>query len=132
MNQFSLALFTFVTIGLVACSESADSAPETITDSTQQSVQAGDKSMATMTISGKLIYQQHEGGFLGFIANDGAKYTLRGIDKAYRKNGMILTLSGSVRNDIMTTRQFGSVFEVKEVLSSDSSQVTEKPGVSII
>lgn len=86
--------------------------------------------MTKMTISGKLVYQQYEGGFLGFIADNGEKYTLRGIDKAYRKNGMTLTLSGAVRNDIMTTRQFGSVFEVKDVLASDSSHVVEKPGES--
>lgn len=75
------------------------------------------------TLTGTLVYQTQEGGFLGFITDSGDHYMLRGLDKGLRQNGMKLSVKGEVRNDIMTTRQFGKVFEVTEVVSSDDKDV---------
>lgn len=76
-----------------------------------------------ITLSGKMVYQQHEGGFFGFITDTGERYTLRGLDKSYRQNGMKLIVEGQPLTGMMTTTQFGTVFKVEKVVSADATAV---------
>lgn len=83
------------------------------------------KSDQQMTITGQILYQAIEGGFFGFIANNGDKYTPRGLDNKYRQNGLIVELKAELIPDIVTTTQFGKVIKVLEIKVIDSSKVSE-------
>lgn len=113
-----------VFIACTACSDTSASVSEPV--SPKANIQESTMSDATeenlSKISGQLQYQEMEGGFLGFIADTGEKYTLRGLDKTYRQNGMRLVVT-AVPVDIMTITQFGKVMQVQEVLSADDSDV---------
>ena len=80
---------------------------------------------AHMIITGQVLYQTMEGGFYGFVANDGRKYMPSGLAKQYRKNGLILEISAQLMPDILTTQQFGEVIKVLEVKVIDESQVSD-------
>lgn len=77
-------------------------------------------------ISGTLIYKNLEGGFYGFDADNGSKYTLRDLPEEFKKNGIKLQVSGRVRNDVMTFTQYGDVFEVESVKVLDESGIKPK------
>ena len=125
-----------VFIACTACSDTSSSVSEPA--SPKANIQENTMQEATeeniTKISGQLQYQEMEGGFLGFIADSCEKYTLRGLDKTYRQNGMRLVVT-AVPVDIMTITQFGKVMQVQEVLSSDASDVKpvdKKPGSKLM
>lgn len=81
------------------------------------------ESKSSVTLTGQIVYQQFEGGFYGFIASDGSKYTLSNLPKEHNVNGIVLKLSGEILHDVMTTVQFGQVLRVNDVSVLDNSQV---------
>lgn len=76
------------------------------------------------TLTGTLVYQPQENGFLGFVTADGSHYLLRNLEKPYRKNGMKLTVIGKPVEGMATTKQFGIPFTVTEVVQMDATNVT--------
>lgn len=76
-----------------------------------------------VTIKGSIIFKDLEGGFYAFIAEDGGRYTLHGLDKAYQKNGLIVEVKGTPKPNMMTFTQFGTVFQVSDVKVLDTSKV---------
>lgn len=76
------------------------------------------------TLTGTLVYQPQEGGFLGFITADGRHYLLRNLEKPYRKNGMKLTVKGKPVEGMATTKQFGIPFAVTEIVHMDATNIT--------
>ena len=125
-----------VFVTCAACSDTTASVSEPV--STKTNVEESKMTEATnknlSKISGQLQYQDMEGGFLGFIADNGEKYTLRGLDKHYRQNGMRLVVT-AVPMDVMPITQFGKVMQIQEVLRADDSEVKpipRKPGTSLM
>lgn len=124
-----LRILPVMLLSLTACSQhttadeaapsrTADSATDTATDA------SGSKKMNVQkTITGTLVYKTIEGGFYGFVADNGKHYTLRNLAPEHKKNGMQLTVTGRIRNDVMTFTQFGEVFDVETVDSLDASHV---------
>jgi hypothetical protein len=78
-----------------------------------------------MTLTGQILYQQMEGGFYGFVANNGDKYMPSGLKSEYRKNGLIVELKVELMPDILTTQQFGDVVNVLEIKVLDASKVSD-------
>lgn len=78
-----------------------------------------------MTLIGQILYQQMEGGFYGFVANNGDKYLPSGLKSEYRKNGLIVELKVQLMPDILTTQQFGEVVKILEIKVLDTSKVSD-------
>ena len=79
---------------------------------------------ANMTIQGTLVFQEMEGGFMGFIANDGKKYTPMGIPKEHMRDGLVLEINGELKPNMITITQFGEVIKVNSVRVIDDSKAT--------
>jgi hypothetical protein len=80
-----------------------------------------------LTLKGQVLFQEFEGGFFGFIDEDGNKYTPMGMDKKHLRHGLVIELSGRVLPDMITTTQFGEVIKVESVSIVDESNAAE-PG----
>lgn len=77
-----------------------------------------------MILKGQILHQQMEGGFYGFIAENGDKYMPTGLQKKFRKNGLIVELKVELMPDTITTQQFGEVIKILEIKVLDSSKVS--------
>ncbi|WP_338517054.1 hypothetical protein [Alteromonas gracilis] len=78
-----------------------------------------------VTLTGSIIYKDLEGGFFAFIAENGDRYTLHGLDESHQRNGLIVEVNGVTKPDVMTFTQFGTVLQVKDIKVLDSSKVIE-------
>lgn len=87
---------------------------------------SGDKSKL-LTLKGQILFQEFEGGFFGFIDENGNKYTPIGMDKKYLRHGLVIELSGRILPDMITTTQFGESIKVESVSIIDESNAAE-PG----
>lgn len=76
-------------------------------------------------LTGMIVYKELEGGFFAFIADNGDRFTLHGLSDAYKKNGLIVEITGNAKPDMMTITQFGTVFEIQEVTVIDASKVID-------
>lgn len=65
--------------------------------------------------TGTVTYIGLEGGFYGFIADDGEKYLPFGLEERYLVDGMRLAFVGEVKGDVMTIQQWGTPVEVLAV-----------------
>jgi hypothetical protein len=79
----------------------------------------------TMILTGQIRYQNFEGGFYSFIANDGKKYMPSGLKEEHRKNGLIVEMKVQPITDRMTTQQFGTLVKVLEIKIIDDSKVSD-------
>ena len=139
MKQRILAIFSVCALiaALGACSNENNNNDTMDTTMTNKSLQQNSESSNhttektaiqtknenEVTLTGTIMYKQIEGGFYAFIAKNGDKYTLQGLDKAFQKNGLIVTITGITKPDLMTTTQYGIVLQVKDVKVLDSSKV---------
>lgn len=115
-TNFSLIAITCGFLLMACDSQSTQQNTETNASSEQTGdIVSTDEKQQTMTITGILQYQKFEGGFFGFIAKDGKKYTLSGLDSEFKKDGIELELDVVAIPDVVTTTQFGQLVEVKNV-----------------
>jgi hypothetical protein len=78
-----------------------------------------------MQLNGQVIYQEMEGGFYSFIANDGRKFSPIGLEDTYKRHGLVVQISAQEMNDVMTIMQFGTVIKILDVKVLDESKVSE-------
>jgi hypothetical protein len=90
----------------------------------EQKTENADMDESTV-LSGMIVYKELEGGFFAFIADNGDRFTLHGLSDAYKKNGLIVEITGNAKPDMMTITQFGTVFEIQEVTVIDASKVID-------
>lgn len=74
-----------------------------------------------LTLTGTLRYLQIEGGFFGFESDNGKKYTFKGLEPTLRVANIRLKVTGFIREDIMTTTQYGSVLEVVSAVKTGNA-----------
>jgi len=117
---------------LSACGANSDEpdSNNTATESSQMKVVKGtdiDKKGADkqMILTGQILYQHMEGGFYGFVANNGDKYLPSGIKPDFLKNGLIVELTVKLMPDVLTTQQFGQVVKVLDIKVLDATKVTD-------
>lgn len=109
--------------------ESATSAKDKVTElrlGNDMQELSSDKSKL-LTLKGQILFQEFEGGFFGFIDENGNKYTPIGMDKKHLRHGLVIEISGRVISDMITTTQFGEVIKVESVSIIDESNAAE-PG----
>jgi len=90
----------------------------------EQKTENADMDESTV-LTGMIVYKELEGGFFAFIADNGDRFTLHGLSDAYKKNGLIVEITGNTKPDMMTITQFGTVFEIQEVTVIDASKVID-------
>ena len=134
-------LFTFA-LTLIACSseeekmdvtmankekqkhpKNASMPKELVAEPVTQAEAVKDNAKGEVTMKGSIIYKDLEGGFYAFIAENGDRYTLHGLDKTYQKNGLVVEVKGTPKPDVMTFTQFGTVLQVSGVKVLDTSKV---------
>lgn len=64
---------------------------------------------------GTLKFYNLEGGFFGFIGDNGERFLPLNLDKKYQQNGARLKILGKIDKDIMTIQQWGQPFRVEQV-----------------
>ncbi len=68
---------------------------------------------ALITVQGKLVWNDFEGGFYGVVGNDGTKYDIgNGSSEINGLVGAIIEISGYAHPDMMCFHQWGTIFEV--------------------
>ena len=65
--------------------------------------------------TGTLKYYNLEGGFFGFVGDNGERFLPLNLDKKYQQNGAKVRILGKENNDIMTIQQWGTPFTVQKV-----------------
>ena len=143
-NRLKLALIFTSALTLIACSSEEENKDVTMVDKEKQiqsetesmpkelvaepvtqAEAAEDNAKGEVTMKGSIIYKDLEGGFYAFIAENGDRYTLHGLDETYQKNGLIVELKGTPKPDMMTFTQFGTVLQVTSVKVLDTSKVID-------
>jgi hypothetical protein len=76
-----------------------------------------------ITVTGTIIFKNIEGGILGLNGNDGNKYTPRNLKPKYRRPGLVLEITGTINEDLLSFKQYGRMLEVKSVKIIDDSNV---------
>ena len=74
-----------------------------------------------LILKGQVLFQQIEGGFFGFIDENGNKYTPIGMKKSNLRHGLVIQLSGKLLPNMLTTTQFGEVIKVESIVILDES-----------
>lgn len=143
-HQLKLALIITSALALVACSQEESNKDVTMVDKEKQ-MESKTESMpkelvaepvtqaeavedsvkGEVSMKGSIIYKDLEGGFYAFIAENGDRYTLHGLDETYQKNGLVVEVEGTPKPDMMTFTQFGTVLQVSSVKVLDTSKVID-------
>jgi len=143
-NRLKLALIFTSALTLIACSSEEENKDVTMVDKEKQihsetesmpkelvaepvtqAEAVEDNAKGEMTMKGSIIYKDLEGGFYAFIAENGDRYTLHGLDETYQKNGLVVEVKGTPKSDMMTFTQFGTVLQVSSVKVLDTSKVID-------
>ena len=65
-----------------------------------------------MTLTGRVVYRDVEGGVWVLEGDDGRTYQLAGGDRKIKKDGQRVEVQGNVDRDVMTIFMSGPVFNV--------------------
>ena len=65
-----------------------------------------------MTLTGRVVYRDLEGGVWVLEADDGTSYQLAGGDRKIKKDGQRIEVQGEVARDVLTAAMVGPVFQV--------------------
>lgn len=122
-----LNLVLWTVCGLAGCKENA---PETPPDQSKAKVSAPnlpDPNAASMpddisppdhtimTIIGKVVYKNLEGGFFAIEAEDGRKYNPMGLPQDFQKDGLRVKVKARPRPDAMSTQMYGVIIEIVNI-----------------
>lgn len=73
----------------------------------------GRKSLVSGTGTVKFI--ELEGGFFGIVGDDGKNYDPLNLSKDFQQNGLRVRFEASLRPDIVTIRQWGTIIEITRI-----------------
>lgn len=108
--------------------ETATNAPQVIKQNQEmkvvKSISEPKQANQQMTLKGQILYQHMEGGFYGFIAQNGDKYMPTGLSDEFRKDGLVVELKVELISDTLTIQQFGEVIKIVEIKVLDTSKVS--------
>jgi len=60
-------------------------------------------------------YMQMEGGFYGFLTEDGQRWLPMNLKGKFKKNGAVVRVLGHELKNIMTIQQWGKPFSITEI-----------------
>ena len=77
---------------------------------------AGDKGKGgPITVTGTITYIDLEGGFYGFVADNGDRYFPVNLDQQYKVNKLKVRIEGKIQKNVMTTAMWGTPLEILKV-----------------
>ncbi len=125
----SLITFT-VGVALLGCSPelaSTNNPPVQVEEASAQPqevpLEKSSQLEKSQSMIGTMVYKNLEGGFYGFVSDNGDHFTFQKLPKEFRKHGLKIKVWGKPRKDVMTFTQFGTVFEVDKAEVVDDSNV---------
>jgi inhibitor of cysteine peptidase len=65
--------------------------------------------------TGKVVYNNLEGGFFGIVADDGKAYDPTNLPAEFRKAGMRVSAVIKKRPDMMSFHQWGTIVEIIDI-----------------
>ncbi|MBN1633529.1 MAG: hypothetical protein JW917_05120 [Ignavibacteria bacterium] len=79
-----------------------------------------------ITITGTVKYLSFEGGFYGIAGDDGKNYEPRNLIEEFQEDGLKVKVTGKIRTDVMSYRQWGEILEITDIeIASSESAVYE-------
>jgi hypothetical protein len=120
-----------------ACDSEVKNTPETSTSGAPEQnlsmteLDAPTEKATLMKMRGTITYQDFEGGFFSFIAEDGSKFTPQMLAPEHRKDGLVVQITGEVVTDMMTTTQFGQLLKVHDITVIDASKTRPPKDTSL-
>ncbi|GGO74331.1 hypothetical protein [Bowmanella pacifica] len=111
---------------LAGCqTETQDTTPQAPLQQEPAMTSSSDKT-ANLIFKGTVKFKSFEGGFYAIDAHNGEKYHPMGLDKEYRRDGLIVTVEAQTIPDLMTIQQYGTPIKILSIKVIDDSQVSEK------
>src|SRR5689334_3160841 len=114
MKSEILAKFLIVTMILLTMAGSALAGDTDISSKASKSADVDARPNDEVKISGTIKYNKIEGGFWGFVGDDGRNYEPN-IPEKYRREGLRVILHGKIRNDAVSFTMTGPVIEVNSI-----------------
>ena len=68
-------------------------------------------------ILGTVVYKDFEGGFYAIDAEDGSKYDPMNLPEAFRKDGLKVKVTASLKPDAMGFHMYGGIIEIKTIIA---------------
>jgi hypothetical protein len=68
-----------------------------------------------ITSYGTITYIDLEGGFYGFIAQDGAQYLPLDLPDEYKQDGLLVDITGVIDTDVMTIQMWGQPLRILSI-----------------
>jgi hypothetical protein len=138
MNKPTVMIFALVSmLSLSACTTDVqENADDSVNRSAKEATNTEniDKRKlkeSMMTLRGTIVYQNFEGGFFSFIADDGSQYTPQTLAPEHRRDGLIVQITGEIITDMMTTTQFGQLLKVHDLTVLDASKTSPASDMSL-
>jgi hypothetical protein len=105
---------------LAACSSAvpsnkANSAAISATENNAMNTEPAPASDGIIRASGRIQYQDLEGGFWGIVADDGRKFDPIELDEKFHKDGLRVIFEAEPDTDRMSTRMWGSLVVLKKI-----------------
>ena len=69
----------------------------------------------TITDSGTVTYVDLEGGFYGIVADDGTRYLPQNLPEEFAQDGLEVSFTAKVLEDVATIQQWGTPIEIIEI-----------------
>jgi hypothetical protein len=138
MNKPTLTIVALVSmLSLSACTtdvqdNAEDSVKRSIKEATNtENMDKPKLKESMMTLRGTIVYQNFEGGFFSFIADDGSQYTPQTLAPEHRRDGLVVQITGEIVTDMMTTTQFGQLLKVHNLTVLDASKTLPSEDTSL-
>lgn len=74
------------------------------------------------TYPGTIKFKNLEGGFFALHTQSGERFTLKGLTSPYRRDGLVVEITGHVDDNAITFTQYGKLLIVDTVTVIDDSQ----------
>lgn len=103
----TLATILLLTIGLAACR--TNSAPE---QPITEMPMSEDESGSTVHGTGKIVFNDFEGGFYGIEADDGQKFYPVNLDDAFKEEGLRVRFELQTQTGVMSIVMWGTPVSV--------------------
>ncbi len=68
-----------------------------------------------ISMTGTIKFIDIEGGFYGFLADNGERYFPVNLDQQYKVNNMKVRIEGKIRKNVMTTVMWGTPLEILKI-----------------
>lgn len=118
----SSILLAFLLSGCAGEAEKTESLVPATKLELQSNSEIKQQALKMITLRGTVKYKNLEGGFWGLDGDDGKKYMPSGLSKALLVDGLVIEVTGTIEEDVMTFQQYGKTLKIiKSRIIDDSN-----------